>query len=118
MNKKRRAVIEKEISKVVSKAILEEIKNPKLNKVILSITDTKVTEDLKFVDISFSVMPIAGEKYNRDEVLSGLNEVRGFLRKIISEEVSLRYIPEVRVKLDDSIEHAIKITKLLDSLKG
>lgn len=118
MNKKRMAVIEKEISKVVSKAILEEIKNPKLKKVILSITNTKVTEDLKFVDISFSIMPIAGETYKKEEVLSGLNETKGFLRKRLSEELSLRYTPEVRVKLDDSIEHAIKITKLLDSLKG
>ena len=29
------------------------------------------------------------------------------------EEVDIRYTPEIRVKLDNSMENAIKITKLL-----
>ena len=55
---------------------------------------------------------------DRDKVEEGLNEIRGFLRKKISEELSLRYVPEVRVKIDDSIEYAVKISKLLDDLKS
>lgn len=118
MNKKRLAGIEKEITKVVSKALFEEVKNPKLKKALVSITGIRVTEDLKFADLFFSIMPISGEKFNKNEVLEGLNEIKGFLRKRISEELALRYTPEIRVKLDETIEHAIKISKLLDDLKG
>lgn len=118
MNKKRLACIEKEIIKVVSKSLFEEVKNPKLKKALVSITNIRVTEDLKFVDLFFSIMPISGEKFNKNEVLEGLNEIKGFLRKRISEELALRYTPEIRVKLDETIEHAIKISKLLDDLKG
>ena len=118
MNKKRLAAIEKEISRVVSKALFEEIKNPKLKKAMVSVTSVRVTEDLKFADLFFSIMPIAGAKVNRKEVLEGLNEIKGFLRKRVSEELALRYTPDMRIKLDDTIEHAIKISQLLDSLKG
>lgn len=118
MNKKRLAGIEKEISKVVSKTLFEDIKNPKLKKALVSITGVKVTEDLKFADLFFSIMPISGEKFDKNEILEGLNDTKGFLRKKISEELALRYTPEVRVKLDETIEHAIKISKILDDLKG
>lgn len=117
MNRKRLAGIEKEISKVVSKVLYEEVKNPKLKKALVSITGVRVTEDLKFADLSFSIMPISGEKFNKTEILEGLNEIKGFLRKKVSEELSLRYTPEIRVKIDETIEHAIKISKLLDDLK-
>ncbi len=63
-------------------------------------------------------MPIAGGTVNKNEVLEGLNEIKGFLRKRVSEELALRYTPDIRIKLDDTIEHAIKISQLLDSLKG
>lgn len=118
MNKKRLAAIQKEISKVVSKSLFEEIKNPKLKKSMISVTNVRVTEDLKFADLSFSVLPIGEVKVDKSEILEGLNEIKGFLRKRVSEELSLRYTPEIRVELDDTIEHAIKITKLLDDLKG
>lgn len=118
MNAKRMAAIEKEISKIISKSLFEEIKNPKLKKAMVSITGVKITQDLKFADLFFSVMPIAGQTTNNDEVLEGLNEVKGFLRKRVSEELSLRHTPDLRIKLDTTIEHAIKISKLLDDLKG
>lgn len=118
MKRQRLAAIEKEVSKVVSQALFGEIKNPKIKKAIVSITGVRVTEDLKFADLYFSVMPITGESFNKEEVLEGLNEVKGFLRKKVSEELALRYTPEMRIKLDDTIEHAIKISQLLNDLKG
>lgn len=118
MNKKRLAGIEKEVTKVISKCLFEEIKNPKIKKAMVSVTSVRVTEDLKFADLYFSIMPIAGKSLNKNEVLEGLNEVKGFLRKRVSDELALRYTPEMRIKLDDTIEHAIKISQLLNDLKG
>ncbi len=122
MKKQRIAGIEKEVLRVISKTLLEEIKNPKIQGKV-SVTKVRVTEDLKFADTYFSILPQINEgkkdalKINEDEILEGLNQIKGFLRKRIAEEISIRYIPEIRVKLDKSIENAIKITKLLDELK-
>ena len=97
-----------------AQALLEEVKNPKI-KGIVSVTSVHVTEDLKFADVFFSIM--GQENINTDEVLEGLNQIKGFLRKRVAEEIEIRYIPEIRVKIDDSIEHAVKISKLLNDLK-
>ena len=89
------------------------MKNPKV-KGLVSVTNINVTEDLKFADVYFSIM--GQENVNTDEVIEGLNQIKGFLRKRVAEEIEIRYIPEIRVKLDTSIEHAIKISKLLNDL--
>lgn len=121
MKRQRLAGIEKEISRVISSVLLSEIKNPNIRGLV-SVTKVRVTEDLKFADTYFSIMPpITSEgqrTIEREKILEALEEVRGFLRKRIAEEINLRFVPEVRVKLDDSIEHAIHITKLLNDLKG
>lgn len=118
MNKQRLAGIEKEMSRIISKVLMEEVKNPKLKRVILSVNSIRVTEDLKFADVYFTVMPLNGEAFNLKVIETSLNEIKGFLRKKISEELGLRFTPEIRVKMDDSIDHAMKITKLLNDIKG
>ena len=117
MRKQRLAAIEKEVLRVISKTLLEDVKNPKV-KGIVSLAKVKITEDLKFADLYFTIYQPGENKVDTKIVEEGLNEIKGFLRKRISEELALRFIPEVRIKIDDSIEYAIKISKLLDDLKS
>lgn len=116
MNKKRLAGIEKEMSRVISQLLFEEVKNPKL-KCMISVTRIKVTEDLKFADVYFSYMTYNGEEVAKSTVEEALNEVKRFLRKRCGEELNLRYVPEIRVKMDDSIEYGVKISKILNDIK-
>ncbi|MBP6062605.1 MAG: 30S ribosome-binding factor RbfA [Fusobacteriaceae bacterium] len=118
MNKQRLAAIEKEMSKVISTSLFEEVKNPLFKKVLISVNNIRVTEDLKFADVYFTVSPIKGETVNIKAVEEALNQIKGFLRKRISDTLSLRFTPEIRVKMDDSINYAMKITKLLNDIKG
>jgi ribosome-binding factor A len=116
MNKKRLAGIEKEFSRVISKTLYGEIRNPKI-KGLISVTKVRITPDLKFADVYFSIMPVGENPLDVNEVLEGLNEIKGYLRKVVSENIDVRYIPEIRVHLDDSIEHAVKISKLLKDIQ-
>lgn len=116
MRKQRLASIEKEVLRVISTALFEDVKNPKV-KGLVSLTKVRVTEDLKFADLYFTILSMQGQEVNKEKVEEGLNEIRGFLRKKVSEELDLRFIPEMRIKIDDSIEYAVKISKLLDDLK-
>jgi len=120
LKKQRLEGIGKEIMRVISKVILEEVKNPKI-KGLVSVTEVDVTEDLKFADTYFSILPPLNsdeKQYDSEEILEALNEIKGFLRKRVAEEVDIRYTPEIRVKLDNSMENAMKITKLLNDLKA
>ena len=120
MKKQRLEGIGKEMMRVISKVLLEEEKNPKI-KGLVSVTEVNVTEDLKFADTYFSILPPLNneeKQYDNEEILEALNEIKGFLRKRVAEEVDIRFTPEIRVKLDNSMENAMKITKLLNDLKA
>jgi len=119
LKKQRLEGIGKEMMRVISKVLLEEVKNPKI-KGLVSVTEVNVTEDLKFADTYFSILPPLNtdeKQYENEEILEALNEIKGFLRKRVAEEVDIRFTPEIRVKLDNSMENAMKITKLLNDLK-
>ncbi|MGL5122866.1 MAG: 30S ribosome-binding factor RbfA [Fusobacteriaceae bacterium] len=119
MNKQRLAGIEKEMTRVLSSLLMTEIKNPKLKKALISINNIRVTEDLKFADVFFTVSPLHNEEtVNIKSIEEALNEIKGFMRKKISVELALRFTPEIRIKIDDSIEHAMKLTNLLNKIKG
>lgn len=34
---------------------------------------------------------------DKETVLEGLNQIKGYLRKRVAEEIEIRYIPEIRV---------------------
>jgi len=115
MNKQRIAGVEKEISRVLSRLFFEEIKNPKINGMV-SVTKLRVAPDLKTAKVYLSVLDLRPGD-NRAEIEQGFKEIRGFLRKRVSEEMSLRYIPEFTLILDDSIEYGVKINKMIKDLK-
>lgn len=113
MKKYRLERIEKEISRVIGKLMYGDIKNPKISGII-SVTRVKLAPDLRNATVFVSVLRPNHEK--NDIVVEGLNEVRGYVRKRVSEEVDIRYLPEIKFKLDDSIEHGIKISKIIDEI--
>ncbi|MCX7923889.1 MAG: 30S ribosome-binding factor RbfA [Clostridia bacterium] len=102
--------ISEEVRREVSNIIQNEIKDPRLPKMV-SITSVNVTKDLKYAKIHISVFGSDEEKKN---ALSALKSAAGFIRREVGQRVQLRYTPEMHFELDDSIEHGIYISKLIN----
>ena len=117
MRKQRLLGIEKQMTRIISNALFMEVKNPKIQGMV-SVTKIDVTQDLRYADVFFSVLSVGEEKVDETKVLEGLNEIRKFLRKRVAEETNLRYVPEIRVHLDDTVARAIKISNLIDKVNN
>ena len=50
--------------------------------------------------------------------MKGLKNASGFMRHLLAERVNLRNTPELIFKLDDSVEYAIKMDKLIREISG
>ena len=111
MNDRRRKGLEKEISRIIGTAILFDVKNEKI-KNLVTVKTVNLSSDARYADIIFSVLDYK-EKINKDKLLQELEKLKGFFRKKIGDNLQIRYTPEVRVHLDDTIEYSIKISKLL-----
>ena len=102
-------LLRQEISLLLSR----EIKDPRLNGVI-SITKVETTSDLRNARVFVSVM---GEQDAKDAALEGIQSAATFLRRSLRDRMRLRYVPFLKFALDESIEDADAVLRLMDQFK-
>jgi|APCry1669189070_1035195.scaffolds.fasta_scaffold153188_2 ribosome-binding factor A len=98
----RRALIE---------AMSQDLYDPVLEKVALTVSEVKMTPDLKLA-IAY-VSPLFGRGVQQDELLVHLKTLAPKLRYLVANKVDLRYAPEIQFKFDQSFDEAAKIEILL-----
>jgi ribosome-binding factor A len=79
----------------------------------VTVTGVEVSPDLENAWVYVSVLGTAEEA---QEALAGLKSATGFLRREIAAALSLRIVPHLMFRLDDSIERGMRIDRLLDSI--
>ena len=94
----------------ISHLIAREIKDPRVAGVI-SITEVVASSDLRSARVYVSVM---GRRADRQSALEGIRSAASFLRRELRERVNLKHTPHMTFVLDDSIEEADRITRLMD----
>ena len=115
MNDRRKRGLEKEISRIIGMTLLTEIKNDKI-KNLVSIHKVELTKDGRYLDLTFSILDLK-DNVNREKIAEDLNKLKGFFRKQIGSQLSIRFVPEVRIHLDDSVEYGVKIASILNEIK-
>ena len=101
-------LLRQEISQIVAR----ELNDPRLFGVV-SITRVETASDLRHARVFVSVL---GDQGDKDNVLQGVSSATGFMRREMKARLSLRYIPELTFILDESMEEAEYIIKLMDRL--
>jgi ribosome-binding factor A len=97
--------IRQELSEMLAKG---EIRDPRLDGI--SVTEVKVDRELSYAEIFVS----AFEGVSRSkEVLLGLDNASGFLRKALSDRIELRAFPRLRFHWDVTPENADKIERII-----
>lgn len=100
-----------DIQLVLSK-LLREIKDPRINQGMLSVTRVETTGNLKYCKVWISVLGLENEK----EFKKGLRSASGWLRRELGISLKLRNTPELIFELDHSIEYGAHINELINSL--
>ena len=104
--------INEEIQKELSSAI-RNLKDPRLQNTMISITHVEATPDLRYAKIYVSFL----EENKANDALKGLKSASGYLRRELGSALQLRYTPELVWALDDSITYGAKLLSLINSLE-
>ncbi len=104
----RLARLEKEILRILNNALVNKIKDQRLQWV--TITEVELTTDLQYVKAYFSML--------NGEIDSGLcaqilTKATGFMKKEIADAHIMRRIPEIRFIYDDTGDRARRVESLL-----
>ena len=103
-------LLRQEISQLLSR----EIKDPRLHGII-SITQVQTSSDLRSARVFLSVM---GDTETKKTALDGIQSAAAFLRRELRDRVKLRYVPFLKFALDDSIETADALLRMIDDLQS
>ncbi len=103
--------INEEIQKSLSDA-LRRVKDPRVSGTMISITRVEATPDLRYAKIYVSFL----EEQKAADAMKGLRSAGGWLRREISNDLKLRYTPELVWALDDSITYGAKMLELINNL--
>ena len=101
-----------DIQLVLSK-LLRDIKDPRIQQGMISVTRVETTGDLRYSKIWLSVMGMKDEK----EFKKGLKSAGGWLRRELGNTLKLRYTPELVFEIDHSIEYGAHINSVISSLE-
>jgi ribosome-binding factor A len=100
------------IKQEISQIILTDLKDPRVG--FVTVTRVEVTGDLQHAKIFVSLM---GSPEQKQATLQGLQRALGFMRAEIGKRLRLRMIPDLALAVDESLDHSVRIQKLLDEIK-
>jgi len=90
-----------------------EIVDDVLSRHSLTVPEVRMSPDLKLATVY--VLPLGGGE--AEEAATHLEKHKRFLRGLLAKKVSMKFMPELRFKVDTSFEASARIDELLASPK-
>lgn len=105
---RRQERLNEQIREEISDLLAHQLKDPRLTGLV-SITEVSISPDMKHATVYVSVM----EEEQRDSVIRGMAAASGFIRRELGRRLTIRYIPELEFRRDDTIEKGAHILELI-----
>ena len=86
-----------------------EAKVPNLETNTITVTEVRMSQDLKIAKAY--VLPLGGK--DAEEIIQVLKDYSFLIRKILSKKVTMKFLPKILFKKDESFEYAEKIENLI-----
>jgi len=100
--------VDEAVRAVLSDAITQELKDPRVG--FVTVTAVRTSSDLRHCRVYVSIL---GDEETRQAGLEGLRSAQGFLQRRVAQAVRMKYTPEVTFAYDDSVDRGMRITELL-----
>ncbi|MBC3178058.1 30S ribosome-binding factor RbfA [Corynebacterium lujinxingii] len=107
----------KQIQTIVASAIEREIKDRRLE--LVTVTDARVTGDLHDATIYYTVRGVEiDDEPDYEQAAEALNRARGQIRKIVGDQLSVRFTPTISFERDTVPESSAHMEELLNRARA
>ncbi|MFI0435288.1 MAG: 30S ribosome-binding factor RbfA [Parachlamydiaceae bacterium] len=100
------------LKEVISEVIRKDVRNPHVTELV-TVTRVQISKDLHYAKVFISVI---GSEQDKIETIQALNSAAGFIAVNSSHKVVMRYFPELKFRLDDSVDKHMRIEELLSKI--
>ncbi len=104
-----RARLREDIQRELAAIIEFESRDPTVRKAFPTVMDVRLSVDARYAKVYVA----AAAPADKETLLAAMTRDRGFYRSLLAERLSLRYTPELRFVIDETVEQAIRLNELL-----
>ncbi len=101
--------VDEAVREVLSGAITQEVKDPRIG--FITVTAVETSPDLRHARVFVSVL---GDDAQRRRSLDGLRSAHGFLQRRVATELRIKHTPTLDFLYDDSVDRSLRIQEILD----
>lgn len=87
------------------------VRDPGLSGAPVTVTEVRVSPDLR--NATVFVLPLGGA--GTDEALAALRRAAPYLRRLVGEAVTMKYLPSLSFQADTAFDHGARLDRLLRS---
>lgn len=103
-----------EILKQISEMLIKgDVRDPRIEAVV--VTGIKLTDDLGFARVYFTVM---GDETDREKIMEGLQSASSYIKRELSRKLRLRRVPELKFEFDEALQEGYRVDELLRKTRG
>jgi len=101
--------VDEAVREVLSGAITQQVKDPRVG--FVTVTAVETVPDLRRARVYVSVL---GDEAVRRRSLQGLRSAHGILQSAVARELRLKHTPTLEFVYDDTAERGMRISELID----
>ena len=105
--------VDEAIREVLSDAVSQDLKDPRIG--FVTVTDVKTSPDLRHARVFVTVL---GDDEQRTESLAGLQSAHGVLQRRVAAELRMKRTPTLQFVYDKTTDRAMHIEELLSEDDG
>jgi len=99
----------------LSQLIQRELKDPRLERGLTTVTEVDVSPDLRHANVFVSHL---GDAAERDGVLRALTSASHFLQAELTKRLKMRQVPAFTFRFDVSIERGARLAELIQRVSN
>ena len=100
--------VDEAVREVLSDAVGQELKDPRIG--FVTVTDVQTSSDLRHARVSVTVL---GGEAEREASLTGLQSAHGLLQRRVASELRMKRTPTLRFVYDETTDRAMHLEELL-----
>jgi ribosome-binding factor A len=101
--------VDEAVREVLSDAISQQIKDPRVG--FVTVTAVETSSDLRHARVFVSVL---GDDAVRRRSMEGLQSAHGVLQRAVARELRLKHTPTLEFVYDDTTDRGFRIAELID----
>ena len=100
-----------QIPREVAQILREQVKDPRLDLMFVTVTGVEVTPDYGYAKVFYSVL---NESSDLEKIQAALTSARGFVKTALGRAMLLRVTPEISFVYDNTTIKGVEMSALID----